>query len=315
MVVGALVGAVQIAPGDVLGAIGGGGDATTLAIVRDLRLPRVAGAAIVGGALAVAGTLLQGLLRNPLADPYVTGTSAGASLGAVVAIALGATTMPAVLPLAAFAGALVAVAATWRLAALGGRTTVLTVLLGGVILTSFAGAVLTFLIVASDRLVPRLRAVLGWLFGGVSVLDHVELLVAAAIVVIAALAALAIAPRLDAFAFGEETAATLGVDVGRTARAVLATAALLTAAAVALGGVIGFVGLVVPHALRPIVGALHRRLVPASFLAGAATLVLADAGARTILAPTELPVGVITGAIGGPFFLLLLVRERRRMLI
>jgi iron complex transport system permease protein len=315
VVVGALVGAVQIAPGDVLGALGGRGESATLAIVRELRLPRVVGAALVGGALAVAGALLQGLLRNPLADPYVTGTSAGASLGAVVAIALGATAVPALLPLAAFAGALVAVAATWRLASLGGPTTVLTVLLGGVILTSFAGAVLTFLIVASDRLVPRLRAVLGWLFGGVSVLDHVELLVAAGIVAVAAVAALAIAPRLDAFAFGQETAATLGVDVGRTAGAVLAIAALLTAAAVALAGVIGFVGLVVPHALRPIVGALHRRLVPASFLAGAATLVLADAGARTVLAPTELPVGVITGAIGGPFFLLLLVRERRRMLV
>jgi iron complex transport system permease protein len=315
MVVGALVGAVQIAPGDVLGAIGGAGDSTTLAIVRELRLPRVVGAAIVGGALAVAGTLLQGLLRNPLADPYVTGTSAGASLGAVIAIALGATAVPALLPLAAFAGALAAVAATWRLAALGGRTTVLTVLLGGVVLTSFAGAVLTFLLVASDRLVPRLRAVLGWLLGGVSILDRTELLIAMAIVAIGAVAALAIAPRLDAFAFGEETAATLGVDVGRTAGVVLSIAALLTAAAVALAGVIGFVGLVVPHALRPIVGALHRRLVPASFLAGAATLVLADAGARTILAPTEVPVGVITGAIGGPFFLVLLVRERRRMLI
>src|SRR3989442_4339692 len=215
MVVGALVGAVQIAPGDVLGAIGGGGDATTLAIVRDLRLPRVAGAAIVGGALAVAGTLLQGLLRNPLADPYVPGTSAGASLGAVVAIALGATTMPAVLALAAFAGALVAVAATWRLAALGGRTTVLTVLLGGVILTSFAGAVLTFLIVASDRLVPRLRAVLGWLFGGVSVLDHVELLVAPAIVPIAPPAAPAVPPPPHAFAFGAGAAATPRVAVCR----------------------------------------------------------------------------------------------------
>src|SRR3989442_3595340 len=215
MVVGALVGAVQIAPGDVLGAIGGGGDATTLAIVRDLRLPRVAGAAIVGGALAVAGTLRQALLRTPVADRYVTVTSAGASLGAVVAIALGATTMPAVLPLAAFAGALVAVAATWRLAALGGRTTVLTVLLGGVILTSFAGAVLTFLIVASDRLVPRLPAGLGWVFGRRSLLDPVQLLVAAPDLLYAPLAALAIAPPLDAFAFGAEAAATPRVRVCR----------------------------------------------------------------------------------------------------
>src|SRR5438094_240739 len=196
VIVGALVGAVPLGPGEVLGAIGGHGDPGTLAIVRDLRLPRVVGAALIGGALAVAGTLLQGLLRNPLADPYVTGTSAGASLGAVATIVIGATA-PFVLPFGAFAGAILAVAVTWRLAA--------------------------------------------------------------------------------------------------------------------LGGVIGFVGLVVPHALRPLVGALHRRLVPAAFLAGAATLVLADAGARSVLAPSELPVGVITGAVGGPFFLALLLREQRRM--
>jgi iron complex transport system permease protein len=315
IVFAALIGAVAIAPLDVLGAIGGVGDPVTLAIVRDLRLPRIAAAALVGGALAVAGALLQGLLRNPLADPYVTGTSAGASLGAVIAIALGATAVPVLLPLAAFIGALVAVAATWRLASLGGRTTVLTVLLGGVVLTSFAGAVLTFLLVANDRVVPRLRAVLGWILGGVSVLDLAQLVVAALIVAVGVVAAVAIAPRLDAFAFGEETAETLGVDVGRTAGTVLSVTALLTAAAVALAGVIGFVGLVVPHALRPLVGASHRRLIPASLIAGAITLVLADAGARTLLAPSELPVGVITGAIGGPFFLLLLVRDRRRMLL
>ena len=282
VVVGVLIGAVAIAPGEIFGALFGNGDATTIAIVRDLRLPRVIGAALVGGALAVAGTLLQGLLRNPLADPYVTGTSAGASLGAVATIALGVTT-PFILPLGAFAGAIVAVSLTWRLAALGGRTTVLSVLLGGVVLTSFAGALLTFLIVA------------------------------AVVIGAGALLAIGLAPRLDAFAFGEETAATLGVDVDRTATAVLVTTAVLTAAAVALGGVVGFVGLVVPHALRPFVGAPHRGLVPAAFLAGAATLVLADVGARSVLAPSELPVGVITGAVGGPFFLAVLIREQRRM--
>ena len=312
VVVGVLIGAVAIAPGEIFGALFGNGDATTIAIVRDLRLPRVIGAALVGGALAVAGTLLQGLLRNPLADPYVTGTSAGASLGAVATIALGVTT-PFILPLGAFAGAIVAVSLTWRLAALGGRTTVLSVLLGGVVLTSFAGALLTFLIVASDRVVPRLRAVIGWLLGGVSVLDSAELIVAAVVIGAGAVLAIGLAPRLDAFAFGEETAATLGVDVDRTATVVLVTTAVLTAAAVALGGVVGFVGLVVPHALRPFVGAPHRGLVPAAFLAGAATLVLADVGARSVLAPSELPVGVITGAVGGPFFLAVLIREQRRM--
>jgi len=305
-----LVGAVALAPDDVLRGMLGSADAPTNAIVRDLRLPRVVGAALVGGALAVAGALLQGLLRNPLADPYVTGTSGGALLGAIGAIALTGSAAPVLVPVAAALGAIAAAYATWRLAGLGGRATVLTVLLGGVILTSFAGAITTFLIVASDRLVPRLRSVLGWLLGGISILDTLELALAAAFIVAGVGAAIAIAARVDALAFGEETAATLGVDVGRTAGIALFVAALLTAASVALAGVIGFVGLVVPHALRPLVGARHARLVPAAFLAGAITLVLADAGARTVLAPTELPVGVITGAIGGPFFLGLLLRGR-----
>ncbi|HEX9269703.1 MAG TPA: iron ABC transporter permease [Candidatus Limnocylindria bacterium] len=315
LAIGLLVGAVAIAPLDVWSAIWGGGDPTTATIVRDLRLPRVLGAAVVGGALAVAGALLQGLLRNPLADPYVTGTSAGASLCAVVAFALGASVVPAVLPIAAFIGALGAALIVWRLASLGGRTTVLTVLLAGVVLSSFAGALVTLILVASDRVVLRLRAVLSWLLGGVSVLDVTQLLVAAAIVLLATVAAVALAPRIDAFAFGEETAATLGVDVQRTTAAILAVTALLTGAAVALAGVIGFVGLVIPHALRPLLGALHVRLLPACFLLGASTLVLADLGARILLAPAELPVGVVTGLVGGPFFFALLLRERRRIVV
>ncbi|TME87921.1 MAG: iron ABC transporter permease [Chloroflexi bacterium] len=155
---GILVGAVPIAPGDVLSALLGA-DNTSGTIIRELRLPRVLGAALVGGALAAAGALLQGMLRNPLADPFVTGTSAGASLGAVLAVALGFE--PVLVPLAAFVGATVSIALVWRLARLGGRTTVLTVLLGGVVLTSFAGALVTLVLVSSDRLALRLRAVLG----------------------------------------------------------------------------------------------------------------------------------------------------------
>ena len=310
-----LIGAVALSPRDVLPALFGSGDPTTVAIVRDLRLPRVTGAVLVGGALAVAGELLHGLLRTPLADPYHTRTSAGASLGAVLAIALGAAASPVVLPVAAFVGALAAAGTTWRLAALGGRSTVLTVLLGGIVLTAFAGSIMTFLLVASDRVTPRLRSVLGWLLGGVSILDLAELVCAALMIAIALVVALALAPRLDAFALGEDTAATLGIEVRRTTTAILFVAATLTAAAVALAGVIGFVGLIVPHALRPATGAVHRRLVPATFIAGAVTLVLADAVARTVLSPTELPVGVITGAVGGPFFLVLLVRDRARVVL
>jgi len=305
---GILVGAVPIAPGDVLSALFGA-EGTNGTIIRELRLPRVLGAALVGGALAASGALLQGMLRNPLADPFVTGTSAGASLGAVLAVALGLE--PVIVPLAAFAGALGAIVLVWRLARLGGRTTVLTVLLAGVVLTSFAGALVTFILVSSDRLALRLRAVLGWLQGGISVISWSELAVVAVVVAIGVTGAVLLAPRVDAYAFGEETAAALGVDLDRTTAAVLATTALLTGAAVAIAGLIGFVGLVIPHALRFLLGATHRRLIIASIPAGAMALVLADLGARTALAPAELPVGVITGIVGAPFFLALLVRSRR----
>jgi iron complex transport system permease protein len=307
---GILVGAVAIAPGDVLSALLGS-DNTSGTIIRELRLPRVLGAALVGGALAAAGALLQGMLRNPLADPFVTGTSAGASLGAVIAVALGLE--PVLVPLAAFGGAIGAIALVWRLARLGGRTTVLTVLLAGVVLTSFAGALVTLVLVSSDRLALRLRAVLGWLQGGVSVISWSELAVAAVVVAVGVIGALLLAPRIDAYAFGEETAAALGVDLDRTTAAVLATTALLTGAAVAIAGLVGFVGLVIPHALRFLLGATHRRLIVASIPAGAMALVLADLGARTALAPAELPVGVITGLVGAPFFLALLVRSRREI--
>jgi iron complex transport system permease protein len=308
---GILVGAVAIGPGDVLAALFGSQDVNGT-IIRELRLPRVLGAALVGGSLATAGALLQGLFRNPLADPFVTGTSAGATLAAVAAIVLGLAAP--LVPLAAFAGALVTVTLVWRLARLGGGTTVLTVLLAGVVLTSFAGAVVTFLLVSSDRLALQLRAVLGWLQGGVSVISWPELGVSALVVATGLAFALVLAHRVDAYAFGEETAATLGVDPDRTTTAVLGATALLSGAAVALAGLVGFVGLVIPHALRFVIGATHRRLVPASFLAGAAALVLADLGARTIIAPAELPVGAITGLVGAPFFLALLVRSRRTVL-
>jgi iron complex transport system permease protein len=309
-VLGVLVGAVAIAPAEVGTALLGGGDGPTATIVRDLRFPRVLAAAIVGAALAVAGVLLQGLTRNPLADPYVTGSSAGGVLGAVIAIAAFGPLAGGIVPLAAFAGALVAVGVVWQLARLGGGTTVLTVLLAGVVLTAFAGAVVTVLLVANDRLALRIRVVVDVLIGAVNIRSPGELVASAAIVALGIALALLLAPRIDAYAFGEETAATLGVDTDRVTILILAAAALLTGAAVALAGLVGFVGLVVPHAVRFVLGAAHRRLVAASALAGGAALVLADAGARVALAPAELPVGAITGLVGAPFFLALLVRSR-----
>lgn len=311
--VGLLLGAVALDPDVILAALLGRGDASTVTIVRDLRLPRVLAAALVGAALAVAGALLQGLTRNPLADPYVTGSSAGAALGAILAVAALGPLAGAAVPIAAFAGALVAVAAVWQVARLGGRTTVLTVLLAGVVFTSFAGAVITLLLVASDRFAIRVRSVIDVLVGAVTIRGTAELIAAAVIVAIGVTLAIALAPRVDAYAFGEETAATLGVDTDRTTGLVLAASALLSGAAVSLAGLVGFVGLVVPHAMRALVGAGHRRLIPTAALAGASFLVVADAGARVALAPAELPVGVVTGIVGAPFFLILLVRSRRML--
>ena len=311
VIVAILVGAVAIAPQDIVAALAGASDGPNATIVRELRLPRVLAAAIVGAALAVAGVLLQGLTRNPLADPYVTGSSAGGVLGAVLAIAVAGPLAGGLIPLAAFVGALGAVAVVWQLARLGGHTTVLTILLAGVVLTSFAGAVVTLLLVANDRLALRIRVVVDVLVGAVNIRSAGELAMAAGIVAVGLALALVLAPRIDAYAFGDETAATLGIDTDRVTALVLVAAALLSGAAVALAGLVGFVGLVVPHALRFVIGAAHRRLVAAAALGGAAALVLADAGARVALAPTELPVGAITGLIGAPFFLLLLVRGRR----
>lgn len=303
-------GAVPIPPSQVLEALGGAAHDPARLIVRDIRLPRVIGAAIVGAALAVAGVLLQGLLRNPLADPYVTGTSAGGAVGAVGAVLLGLA--GPLIAVSAFAGALAASLLVWQIARIGGRTTVLTVLLAGIVLSSFAAAAVTVMLVASDRLGVRLRSVFDVLVGSVTTRSWYELAPAAAVLLVGLAVALAVAPRLDAYAFGEEQAAALGVDTERTTFAVLAASALLAGAAVALAGLVGFVGLVVPHVARALVGAAHRRVVAVAALAGATTLVLADAAARVAFAPAEIPVGAVTGLVGGPFFLFLLHRSRGR---
>lgn len=304
------VGAVAIPPDRVLTTLLGGGDPAESAIILSLRLPRVLGAALVGAALAAAGALLQGLLRNPLADPYVLGTSAGASIGAVIGLLIAGAAGFLVVPGLAFVGALLSIVIVWQLARVGPETSVVTLLLAGVVFSSFAGAIVTFFLVMSDRLQLRLATVLGWLMGGVSIVTWAQLAVSAALVGVALGVAIAIAWRLDALSLGEETAAQLGVDVEAVKRSVVAVAALLTAAAVSIAGLVAFVGLVAPHATRLIVGPAHLRLVPAAALVGAGFVVLADLVARVVLAPSELPMGVISGLVGGPFFFALLWRHR-----
>lgn len=299
------IGSVPLSPRELVSALSGHGSTESL-IVWQLRVPRVLLAFLVGGGLGVTGAALQALVRNPLADPYLLGLSGGAGLGAVAAIALNTGAAWAV-PLAAFAGALAAVALVYRLAVVSGRRLDPRVLLlAGVVVGAFAAAIMSAIIVLSDA--PQLRNAILWLLGGLGSASWDALLLLSLYSVVPLAALWFVARQLDLLALGEETAAHLGADPERLKRTVYLAASLLTAASVATCGIIGFVGLVIPHAVRRAWTPLHRILVPASFLAGGSFLVLADALARTVLRPVELPVGVVTALVGVPLFAVLLRR-------
>ncbi|MEZ4381325.1 MAG: iron ABC transporter permease [Nannocystaceae bacterium] len=281
-------------------------------ILLSLRLPRTLVAAVVGCGLAVSGAAMQGLFRNPLADPGLIGVSSGAALGAGVAIALeaGAELLPfgLTLPALAFAGGLAATCLVHRLAQVRGQTSVTSLLLAGIAVSALAGAVIGLLgYIADDQ---QLRDLSMWLLGGLGGASGDVLLVLVPTVAIACALLWRRARALDALMLGEAEAFHLGVDVERLRRRVVAEVALAVGACVAFTGVIGFVGLVVPHLLRGVVGPRHRLLLPAAGLGGAALLLLADAAARTVLAPAELPVGILTALLGAPVFLSLLARAR-----
>jgi iron complex transport system permease protein len=282
------------------------GDAQSSVIVRDLRAPRVLLAFVVGGSLAVCGAALQAMIRNPLAEPYLLGLSGGAGLGAVLAIATRATG-PWAVPLAAFAGAIAAVALVYRLNLVAGRRLDPRVLLlSGVVVGTFAGALMSAIIVLSPS--AGIRNAFLWLLGGFGAASWQSLGVFAAYAVLP-LGLIGLSARnLDLIALGEEPAHHLGADVDRTRRLVYACTALLTAASVAACGIIGFVGLVVPHAVRTLSRPLHRTMLPLVFLTGGGFLVLSDVVSRTVVRPLELPVGVITALVGVPLFALLLRR-------
>lgn len=280
-------------------------------IIMQVRLPRALGAALVGAALGVAGALFQGLLRNPLADPLLLGTSSGAALGAVVALVMtSAVTVEwfgfSLVALLAFVGALLAVAVVYALATRGGRTPVVTLLLAGVAVGALLTAAQTLLIVLETTLQQHFGALYFWFSGAIDVESWMQLGIVAALLAVGLLAALWLAPTLDAFAVGEEMAAHLGVPVERRKLLIVGAAALLVAASVTIGGLIGFVGLVAPHVCRLLLGPRSRPLVAASALGGAVFVTLADLLARTVVAPTELPLGVVTAFVGAPFFLWLL---------
>jgi iron complex transport system permease protein len=303
LALGMTVGGVHLSFPDLWSGQGEGGE--TARLLAALRFPRVALAAIVGGCLALAGAALQALLKNPLADPFLLGTSGGAATGAALAALAGLS--PLLSPAAAFAGAVVASFGVAALARRRGRLDLQRLLLAGLIANAFFSALL--LLVFSVASGEAARTMLFWMMGSLSDATAGK---AAALLPYAAAAGAALllsASRLNLFAVGEENAAALGVDTEKSKRIVFLAASLLTGAAVAFAGVIGFVGLLVPHAARAVAGNDQRVLLPVSALCGAALLVAADALARTAFAPAELPIGAVTAAIGAPLFAWLLLRN------
>lgn len=276
------------------------------AVLWQLRVPRVVLAALVGAALSGSGAAFQGVFRNPLADPYLLGAAAGAGLAATLVVVF--TPVFAPLPLAAFAGAVGGVALTWALGRSAGPGTA-TLLLAGVAVAAFLTAAQTFL---QQLHAETLRQVYTWMLGGLGLAGWSQVLLVLPYLLAAGVVLCACARLLDVLALGDEEALSLGVRPGRVRLAVLGAASLATACAVAVSGLVGFVGIVVPHLVRLLAGASYRVVLPLSLLGGAAFLVLADLVARTALAPAELPLGVVTATVGAPFFILVLRQRRPR---
>ncbi|WP_149181637.1 iron ABC transporter permease [Streptomyces sp. TRM49041] len=310
------IGPADIGVADVWSAVAShlGGDASGLTPIRDgivwnLRLPRTLLAAVCGAGLAVCGAVMQSLLRNPLADPFVLGVSSGASTGAVAVVVLGAGGGALSVSGGAFAGALCSFAAMLLLShTLGGTTD--RVVLSGVAAMQLFSALTSFIVVTSAD-AETTRGVLFWLLGSLSGAGWADVWLCLAALLLVLTVCLGHARTLDAFAFGQDAASALGVDTARARLVLLCATALLTAALVAASGAIGFVGLVLPHAARALVGPGHARLLPAAALGGAVFLVCIDTVARTVIEPQEVPVGVMTSLVGVPAFVLVLYRTRR----
>jgi iron complex transport system permease protein len=311
------IGAVTITPARVLTALNpqastGAVSQATRTIVWDFRLARVLLVALVGAALAGAGAAFQGLFRNPLADPFVIGASGGAALGATLAITFGWTITWlgfAPIPLAAFAGAMLAVILAYTISEISGQTNILALLLAGTALSSAFSAGVSLLMVFNDH---DFVNIFFWLMGGFSGRSWNDLGLVLPYIAVGLIGLTLLARPLDVLAFGEETAQGLGVAVPQIRLLIVLCATLVTAAAVASSGIIGFIGLIAPHIIRLLWGPVHALLLPTSMLLGALLLVIADTAARTVLAPIELPVGILTALLGAPFFLYLL-RTRREM--
>jgi iron complex transport system permease protein len=314
LLAGLALGPAGIAPGEILGDlvsrlpfVDAHSPLSRLdhAVIWELRAPRVALGALVGASLAVAGGAYQAVFRNPLADPYLLGAAAGAGLGATIAI-IYAGAVP--LPVAAFAGATVAAGGAYLLGrSVGGGRNTATLILAGVAMAAFLTALQTLLL---QRDTENVRAIYTWLLGRLSTSDWSDVLLVFPYIAASLVVVLASRRALDVLRVGDEEAVGLGVPVGRVRLLVVGAATLGTAAAVSVSGLIGFVGIVVPHAVRLVVGASYRVILPLSALFGASFLVLADVVARTVLSPSELPIGVVTACVGAPFFVIVLRTSR-----
>ncbi|WP_248147168.1 FecCD family ABC transporter permease [Microbacterium aoyamense] len=314
------VGQYALAPSEVLGillrAVGVPNDlapeaATATGVVMEIRLPRIVLGLLVGAALAVSGVLMQAIFGNPLADAAVVGVSSGAALGAAASITLGVTAAGMwATPAWAFVGGLAAVLAVYFVSRSGGRTEVVTLLLTGIAINAIAGAGLAFMTFLGTT--ATREQIVFWQLGSLNGALWQNIVVVSPLVLLGTIVAFAVSRRLDLFALGERTARHLGVRVEALRIVVIITVALLVCAAVAFAGIIGFVGLVVPHLMRMAIGPAHLPLMIASTLGGALLIAIADLVARTAVPMADLPIGMLTALIGGPFFLWLLVRTRRR---
>lgn len=311
------IGAVYIPPNRVLRVIlnltQGNVDTIDVAIVRDLRLARVLLATLVGAGLAAAGAAFQALFRNPLADPYIIGASSGASLGATLAITVGLSWSFAgfsPIPLAAFLGALLAVFLVYIIAGSSGKSTIIGMLLAGAALSTVLSSAVSMLMLISDE---SIHEIFSWLMGGFNGRSWAQLWSCGPYLLIGLLFLWLFSRPLDALSCGDDTAQTIGLSLSKTRGGIVAAASLITAAAVAASGIIGFVGLISPHIARMLFGATHKRLIPTSAIIGAALTLVADDIARTIMAPLEIPVGIITSLVGGVFFLFLLKKSEHKI--
>jgi len=321
MLLSVSLGVARVPPGDVLRILGHhlglvspeGYDATHEIIVWDVRVPRVIVGAVVGGGLAVAGLLMQGLFHNPMAAPGILGISSGGALGAVLAFTLGfAQRFIWALPAAAFITALAATALVYGVSTRQGRTPVATLLLAGIAVNAFLGAAVSMLLTITLEQYDVGKEAILWLMGGLDDSTWTNVFMVLPPVLFGTTIALFLGGDLNALLLGEETAMGLGVSVQRFKILVLALAALITGASVAVSGVLAFVGLVVPHAMRLMIGPDNRVLIPSCLLSGAAFVVIADLIARTALAPQEIRLGILTSFVGAPFFLYLLIVNRRK---